>query len=282
MLDKKDINIKPSIFLKINKYPLSEYQINILKLIDKTKSQNKTAKLLNVPPSTVNIIISRMEGKLGFKLVESSKVGTVLTDTGKYILEHYDTILKKIRSENYFGCGYISGEIGKILFENIIISSFDNILSLSNKGLLSIMGVDDPLWGFKYENAIPVVYDNLLFVYYDELNFNNLIGIRYSSQRIMWNILKNENIQYKITKIVRNPFYALDLLYEGYTLVINESFKKYFDRKFKVKKLYYDKTKHTINFVIIDSYYENILIDTIVKKKKYLKSRGFRLVEFLD
>ncbi|ABR56760.1 helix-turn-helix domain-containing protein [Methanococcus aeolicus] len=286
-----------TIGINYNGAPITERQIRILRLISEKKSQNKVAELLSIPPSAVNIQIKRLEKKLGVQLIYSSTYGTILTETAQEIVKYYELRKKRISSDKFIGCGYISGEIGKILFDNIIISSFDNILKLYKMDLLSIIGIDDPYWSMdfgvskfqrSFYDPIPVAYDYFIKVHSPkyEFNHNNLIGIRYSPQRIIWNILKSENITHKITKTVKNPFYALDLVEKGYSLYINKCFEQYIKKEYIVEKPYfYDKTKHTINIIpLYDENNKNVehknIEEIIFKKKKELKNKGFELVDY--
>ncbi len=275
--------LTPILNMEYNNKILTKKQLEILKLISKTKSQHKVAELLHIPPSSVNIQIKRLEKKLGIKLIYSSTSGTILTENAKRIVEKYNTIQNRISNESFVACGYICGELGKILFDNILISSFDNILKLHDMNLTNIIGIDDPYWSFRLGEPIPVVYDHIVVVYKKERNLKNLVGIRYSPQRIVWNILKNDGVNFKITKTVKNPFYAIDLIEKKYTVFINESFSKYIADDYIIEKPYfYEKTKHTLNLIAPNKYYEEIIESTIFKKKREIKNRGFKIVEQYD
>ena len=269
-----------TINIKYNGKLITENQIKILKLISEKKSQNKVAKILNIPPSSVNIQIKRLEKKLGVKLIYSSTSGTILTEPAQNIVKYYESVQKRVSKNPFIACGFISGELGKILFDDIIISSFDNILKLHEMDLTGIVGMDDPYWSFRLGEPIPIAYDYFITAYKEKFDIKNLIGIRYSSQRIIWNILKNHKIDFRITKVVKNPFYAIDLIEEGYSLFINESFVRYIKKDYVVEKPYfYEKTKHTLNFIASNEKYEKLIEHTVNKKKKEIKNRGFEVVE---
>ncbi|HIP17087.1 MAG TPA: LysR family transcriptional regulator [Methanothermococcus okinawensis] len=274
-------NLSATITLRYNGKIITENQIKILELISKTKSQNKVAKLLNISPSSVSIQIKRLEKKLGMDLIDSSASGTMLREHAQDIVDYYNKMKKRITMEPLIACGFICGEVGKILFEDIIISSFDNILKLYNMDLSGIVGIDDPYWSYRLGDPIPVVYDYMVMVYKEEFDTKNLIGIRYSPQRIMWKILKNHNIPFKITKVVKNPFQAIDLLEEGYSLFLNESFTRYVKGDYIIKKPhFYEDTKHTLNFITLNND-EKTIIKSIKRKKKEIENRGFQMVDSL-
>ncbi len=266
--------------MKYNNKIITEKQLEILKLISKTKSQNKVAEILNIPASSVNIQIKRLEKKIGVKLIYSSTSGTILTEDAQHILKHYESTKKRISDEQFITCGFVCGELGKILFDNVLISSFDNILKLYKMNLTGIMGIDDPYWSFRLGEPIPVAYDHVIVAYKEKFNAKNLIGIRHSSQRIVWNILKNDKIDFKITRIVKNPFYAIDLIEDGYTLFLNECLAKYLKNDYIVEKPhFYEKTKHTLNFIATNKEYEQYIEKSVKEKKKEIKNRGFEIVE---
>ena len=187
---------------------------------------------------------------------------------------------KRVSKHPFIACGFISGELGKILFDDILISSFDNILKLYEMDLTSIVGIDDPYWSFRLGEPIPIAYDHFIMAYKENFNVKNLIGIRYSPQRIVWNILKNQNVDFKITKVVKNPFYAIDLIEDGYSLFLNESFAKYIKKDYVIEKPYfYEKTKHTLNFIASNEEHEKLINHVVNKKKKEIESRGFEVIE---
>ncbi|AEH06733.1 helix-turn-helix domain-containing protein [Methanothermococcus okinawensis] len=158
-------NLTTTLNIKYNNKSITEKQIEILKLISENKSQNKVAKILNIPPSSVNIQIKRLEKKLGVKLIYSSTSGTILTESAQNIVKYYESVQKRISKNPFIACGYISGELGKILFDDVVISSFDNIIKLHEMDLTSIIGIDDPYWSFRLGEPIPVAYDHFIMAY---------------------------------------------------------------------------------------------------------------------
>ena len=272
------MDFSSTINIKYRGKEITENQIKIIELLLKTKSQNKVAKILNIPTSSVNIQIKRLEKKLGVKIIQSSTSGTVITEEGQRILEYYRKIKKRIGETSFIACGFISGEVGRILFEDVIISSFDNVLKLHKMGMVKILGIDDPYWSYRLGDPIPVVYDYMVMVYRDKFDLKNLVGIRYSPQRILWNILKSRGIPFRIRKVVKDPLQGIGLVKRGYSLFLNESLIRYVDRDLNVEKPpFYRDTKHTLNFIALED--EENVIKTIRKKKREIESRGYEVVE---
>ena len=257
---------------------ITENQIRIIELLLKTKSQNKVARILNIPTSSVNIQIKRLEKKLGVKIIQSSTSGTVVTEEGQEIVEYYQRIKRRLEETSFIASGFICGEVGRILFEDIVISSFDNVLKLYRMGMVKILGIDDPYWSYRLGDPIPVVYDYMVMVYRDRFDIKNLVGIRYSPQRILWNILKSRGISFRVKKVVKDPLQGIELAKKGYSLFLNESLTRYVDGDLNIEKPpFYRDTKHTLNFIALED--EERVLKAIRRRKKEIESRGFEVVE---
>ncbi|XRO74938.1 helix-turn-helix domain-containing protein [Methanocaldococcus sp. 28A] len=279
----KDIKINLSI--EYNGKLITPNQIKLLMALHKTKSQNEASKLLNISPSSFNIQLKRLENKLRVKLYYSSPNGTILTDAGLEILETYNIHSKRLKPHFFTVSGFVSGEIAKILFENPLITSFDNALRLLKMGFVDILGVDDSYWIYRVGderflkseigstdfNIFLIAYDNFVMVSKKEFDYKNLVGIRFSSQRIVYNILKKEGIKFKVKIKTKNPFRAIELVEEGYSLFLNESLLRYVNDFNVIYPKFYEKTVHAINFI---SFGKDVKIDK--KELKKIKKLGFK------
>jgi len=286
-MDELDVNTPIEYMGKI----ITPNQIKLLLALHKTKSQNEASKLLKISPSSFNIQLKRLEKKLGVKIYDSSPNGTILTSAGLNILEEYFAVRKRT-SKNFFTVsGFVSGEIAKTIFEDPIITSFDNALKLLTLGLVDVLGVDDSYWIYRLNDErflkadlgnfnfdiFLIAYDHFIMVSKGSFDYKNLIGVRFSSQRIVYNILRREGIKFKIKKRVKNPFIAIDLVEEGYSLFLNESLIKYVeDRGVNIHyPNFYEKTIHAINFI---SFEENKFDKKDLEKmRKKAKKLGFKV-----
>ncbi|ENN96140.1 hypothetical protein J422_03738 [Methanocaldococcus villosus KIN24-T80] len=255
--------MKADIILKDKDKFVTSNQILLLLALYKTKSQNSAAKLLNISPSSFNIQLKRLEKKLGFKLYYSSPNGTVLTEKAINLLEEYLIKKSRLESERFTVSGYISGELAKKLFDDPIITSFNNAIKLLKMDLVDILGLDDSYWLYRLEDdrflksevgnkKIDIIHtyeDHFVMVYKEEFNYKNLIGIRYSPHRILYNILKSNNINFRVRIRVNNPFKAIELVNKGYSLFLNESLIKYAEGLNIEYPKFYEKTIHTITFI---------------------------------
>ena len=279
--------MKADLIIEYKGKSITPNQIKLLMALHKTKSQNEAAKLLNIKPSSFNIQLKRLEDKLGVKLYYSSPNGTVLTDVGLEILETYNLYSKRLKNHYFTVSGFVSGEIAKILFDNPMITSFDNALKLLKMGFVDVLGVDDSYWIYRLGderflksevgscdfNIFLIAYDNFVMVSKGEFDYKNLVGIRFSSQRIVYNILKKEGIKFKVKIKTKNPFKAIELVDEGYSLFLNESLLKYVDDGFNVEyPSFYEKTIHAINFISFD---KDVKIDKTDIKR--IKKLGFKI-----
>ncbi|MBA2861120.1 LysR family transcriptional regulator [Methanococcus maripaludis] len=255
---------------------ITKTQVEILKSVSETRSQNKTAEILGIPPSTVNIQIKRLENKLDLKLTYSSPAGTMLSPDAELIVAYYNAYLERTSKEKFIACGFISGEVGRILFDDVLVSSFSNVLRLYRSNLTSVVGIDDPYWSYRLGDPVPVAFDHFVMVSKGDFNFKNLLGVNYSAHRIVWKTLKNEKIDFRVSKVVKNPFYAIDLLEEGYSMFLNTCLLRYVKKDYLIETPdYYDKTKHTINFILNKSIPEDEFEEVLYKKEKEIKSAGF-------
>ncbi|MCS3922699.1 hypothetical protein M2325_001395 [Methanococcus voltae PS] len=287
----KDTKLSPVIQLKYYNQIITNNQLQILKLLKLHKSQHKVAELLKTPVSSINIQMKRLESKLNLKLLDSSPSGSTLSKEAEDIVSYYKSLDKRILEKPFVACGFISGEIGKLLFEDILISSFENILRLYNSGLTKVVGIDDPYWSYRLEGEpFPIAKDYYVMVHNSKINdrfdYKNMIGIHHSAHRIVWKTLKQQQINFKITKVVKNPFYAIDLLDEGYSLFLNHSLLRYLKKEHVVEiPKYYEKTYYSVNFMNtlkisndVDSNFEKEFEELIYKKEKEIKNAGFELI----
>ena len=278
--------MKADLIIEYKGKSITPNQIKLLMALHKTKSQNEAAKLLNIKPSSFNIQLKRLEDKLGVKLYYSSPNGTILTDVGLEILETYNLYSKRLKSHYFAVSGFVSGEIAKILFDNPMITSFDNALKLLKMGFVDVLGVDDSYWIYRLGderflksevgscdfNIFLIAYDNFVMVSKGEFDYKNLVGVRFSSQRIVYNILKKEGIKFKVKIKTKSPFKAIELIDEGYSLFLNESLLRYVD-DFNVEyPKFYEKTIHAINFISFD---KDVKIDKTDIKR--IKKLGFKI-----
>ncbi len=74
---KMDFKIKPKlkIFINFNDKEISEEELMILMVLNATKSFSGASKILSTPSTTLYYKVKKMEKKIGFKLIETSKGG---------------------------------------------------------------------------------------------------------------------------------------------------------------------------------------------------------------
>ena len=138
-----------------------------LKAIKSEKSQRKAAKELGISHTVLNRRIIKAEELLSHPLVKVSNKGSVLTDYAKDLLEEYESLEQRLDDEETWvmAGGFISCEFVRELamayqLDNIRIlqTDMDTAFDLANKGLVDILGFDDPVQAYIYDlEPIPLV-----------------------------------------------------------------------------------------------------------------------------
>lgn len=219
----------PKVSLEIEGHIFSYKLFEALKLVSKTWSQRKASKLLGISHAVLNRRIREAEEKLGFKLVITTGAGSGLTDEAIKILQKYEKYTNRLKErEKIVICGgYISSNLMEIMSTEyglnsaIYKTSDKEALYLASLDMVDILTFDDPVHAFINNlDFIPIAYDHLvLFSGADvtindinDLNGKNFVEVVDSSQRLAWNTMDDNKIQYKITEEFKSPYEALKFI----------------------------------------------------------------------
>lgn len=214
-----------------------------LKAIKSNKSQRKAAKELGISHSVLNRRIIRAEELLSQPLVTVSNRGSMLTGYALNLLEKYETYEQRLDDDEYLvmAGGFISCEFIRELsiayqMENIKILQTDmnTAFDLANKGLVDILGFDDPVQAYIYDlEPIPLGRDNLMLLTHGEEEFNDIydlngldfVEVEGSAQRLAWTTLANNDLDFNIVKTVNSFHEAIRLVEQNENLYtfINKS-----------------------------------------------------------
>jgi molybdenum-dependent DNA-binding transcriptional regulator ModE len=241
------MKFKPEIGMEIDGNSYGHKLFKTLQTISKTSSQRKTAEKLNVAHSVLNRRIKNAESKLGFKLVESSKAGSYLTEKANQLLEKYMEYENKVSDMDkimIYG-GPITLGLLEYLKDDFLADiglyscSDENSYSLAKKNSVDILALDDPLLGFK-ENLefIPIAHDYLVLLTNDEnqrtneiKQINDLDGLDFVSvngtaQRLAWQTLKDKGVNFNIVEIINSQYDAFKMIKNSKSLYtfLNASF----------------------------------------------------------
>ncbi len=215
----------PKVSLIIEGHTFSYKLFEALKYVSKTYSQRKAAQKLGISHAVLNRRIKEAEEKLGFKLLVATGAGSGLTDKATEILQKYEKYTKRLnKREKLIICGgYASSRlmetISSIYGLNAAVyrTSDENAIHLASLDMVDILTLDDPVQVFiRNLDFIPIAYDHLVLVPgknihsdINELKGKNFVEILDSPQRLAWNTLDDNKIQYKLVKEFKSPYDAM-------------------------------------------------------------------------
>lgn len=214
-----------------------------LKAIKSTNSQRKAAKELGISHTVLNRRIIRAEEMLSQPLVRVSNRGSELTAFAKNLLEKYESYEHRLDDDSslIMAGGFISCEFIRELsiayqLENIKILQTDmnTAFDMANKGLVDILGFDDPVQAYIYDlEPVPLGRDNLMLLTHGNEEFNNIndlnglefVEVEGSAQRLAWTTLANNDLDFNIVKTVNSFHEAIRLVEQNENLYtfINKS-----------------------------------------------------------
>jgi len=260
-----------------------------LESLNRTHSQRKSAKELNISHTVFNRRILKAEEKLGFKLTEKKGNGSGLTNNGIKLLEEYRKYLIQIAEPNNINIA--GGHISSGLLESIdlpfninVYSSNDNdAFKLAKRGVVDLLTLDDPLIAYERDiNFIPIAYDYLVLISspntpeikkIEDLDNLEFVKVDGSAQRLAWNTLEHYNLNYTIKDKVNSQFDAFKLVRNSENLYsfLNAS---YFNGN-EILKL---DTRHVISLVKVndeDPKTDELINYLLTKGQKDIESQGF-------
>ena len=260
-----------------------------LESLNRTHSQRKSAKELNISHTVSNRRILKAEEKLGFKLTEKKGNGSGLTNNGIKLLEEYRKYLIQIAEPNNINIA--GGHISSGLLESIdlpfninVYSSNDNdAFKLAKRGVVDLLTLDDPLIAYERDiNFIPIAYDYLVLISspntpeikkIEDLDNLEFVKVDGSAQRLAWNTLEHYNLNYTIKDKVNSQFDAFKLVRNSENLYsfLNAS---YFNGN-EILKL---DTRHVISLVKVndeDPKTDELINYLLTKGQKDIESQGF-------
>ena len=268
-MDGKNI-IKPEIGIEIDGISFNYKFFETLESLSKTYSQRKTAKELKVSHSVLNRRVKNAEDKLGEKLVVTVGSGSELSPKGYELLDIYYKYKNRLedREEIIIAGGHIiTGLLQAISydlpFKTLIYSSDDeSAYELAKQNLVDILALDDPLLAFENDlNFTAIAYDHLVLISpngkeierIEDLEGLKFIGVKGSAQRLAWNTLRQENINFTIEREVKSQFDAFKIVRnsEEYYTFLNASY-------FNGNEILKNETRHVISLVQIDDTKEDI------------------------
>ena len=260
-----------------------------LESLNRTHSQRKSAKELNISHTVFNRRILQAEEKLGFKLTMKKGNGSDLTSNGVRLLEEYRKYLIQIAEPDNINIA--GGHISSSLLEsinlpfniNVYSSSDEDAFKLARRGVVDLLTLDDPLIAYERDiNFIPIAYDYLVLISSpnsEEINsikdLNNLdfVKVNGSAQRLAWNSLEHYDLNYNFKHEVNSQFDAFKLVKNSKNLhsFLNASY-------FNGNEILKFDTRHVISLVKVnddDSKTDEFINYLITKSQKEIEKQGF-------
>ena len=260
-----------------------------LESLNRTNSQRKSAKELNISHTVFNRRILKAEKELGIKLTEKRGNGSSLTIDGTALLEEYRKYLIQIAEPNNINIA--GGHISSGLLEsinlpfntNVYSSTDEDAFKLARRGVVDLLTLDDPLIAYERDiNFTPIAYDYLVLISspeskeikrigdLDGLDFVKVCG---SAQRLAWNSLEHYDLDYNIKHEVNSQFDAFKIVKNAENLYsfLNASY-------FKGNKILKFDTRHVISLVKVnedDSKTDDLINYLITKGQKDIEKQGF-------
>lgn len=260
-----------------------------LESLNRTHSQRKSAKELNISHTVFNRRILKAESKLGIKLTQKKGNGSILTNDGVRLLEEYRKYLIQIAEPNNINIA--GGHISSSLLEsidlpfniNVYSSSDEDAFKLAKRGVVDLLTLDDPLIAYERDiNFIPIAYDHLVLISspgskevtsikdLDNLDFVKVDG---SAQRLAWNSLEHYDLNYNIKHRVNSQFDAFKLVKNSKNLhsFLNASY-------FNGNKILKFDTRHVISLVKVnddDPKTDDFINYLLTKAQKDIENQGF-------
>lgn len=282
------MKIKPKLSLIIGGETLSFKFFETLDIVSQTRSQRGAAKILGISHAVLNRRIIETERKLNMELVISTGAGSQLTEDGLRLLKQYHQLTKRLDTHKkpVICGGYVSSGLVEVLaseygLDALIYQTEDeSALHLYDMGLVDILTLDDPVKAFMRDlDFIPMARDHLVLVTpsneeiedLSELKGKKFVEVTGSAQRLAWNTLDNEGINYKIVNVLKSPYEALKVVKNSqdmYTF-INNSFTTGSD----VLK---EDTSHILTMVLFNP--ENEKFKGFIE---YINGRGRKLIKEL-
>lgn len=265
------MKFQPTLNLQINGETFSYRLFDALGEITNTWSQREAAKRLGISHAVLNRRIRDAEGKLGFKLVETTGAGSGLSPQGMRILEKYQSYLRRLADKDVpvIGGGPIATGLMDVLarrygLKATIYTTNDlTALKMAEMDLVDILVLDDPVHAFMHDlDFIPIARDDLVLVSGSDENLENVDQLRgrefveviHSAQRLAWNTLDHLRVDYEIVDVCSSPENALKMVKARENLLTfqNRSFMSPLLDSFTVSDIMAEDTSHIISMVILD------------------------------
>ncbi|KAF5083352.1 LysR family transcriptional regulator [Methanobacterium aggregans] len=265
----------PKLNLFINGHEFNYKFFETLECVSKTWSQREAAKRLGVSHAVLNRRIRDAEDKLGKRIVETTGAGSGLTDYGLEILQKYQEYMQRLQGREIpvICGGHISSGLMEVLSSEYGLESHvyrtqdESAIQLAQRDMVDILTFDDPVQAFMRDlDFTPVAYDHLVLVSgggytpksMDDINGMSFVEVPGSSQRLAWNTLDENGVDYRVVELVKSPYEALKRVQK------NEDLYTFLNSSFAGgSNVLENETKHIISLVNLNP--ENLVLKDFIE-----------------
>lgn len=202
------MEIRTKTYQVINDKTVTNRQLEILSAVEKHGSMTAAAAALGISVPVVHKYISQIEKAAGVPITESTPMGTILTESGKTIVEKHNATELRCRDDRRFTvcCSPVTEDLMmsvlsalKLTEAELIISDDENNLRMMKEGLADYTLLDDPMYLFDAEEFEWAEVGYMGMVMVD--NGPSFIKYRYGAQRVAYMYLDSEGRDYKIDSV---------------------------------------------------------------------------------
>ena len=265
----------PKLNLFINGHEFNHKFFETLECVSKTWSQREAAKRLGISHAVLNRRIRDAEDKLGERIVETTGAGSGLSEYGFEILHRHHEYMQRLQEREIpvICGGHISSGLMEVLSSEYGLESHvyrtqdEAAIQLAQRDMVDVLTFDDPVQAFMRDlDFTPIAYDHLVLVSggedvpksMDDINGMGFVEVPGSSQRLAWNTLDDNGVDYKIVELVKSPYEAIKRVQksEGLYTFLNSSFAE-------GSNVLDKETKHIISLVNLNP--ENVALKDFVE-----------------
>jgi len=205
----------PEIVLTAGEEQITLRQLEVLRAVASSRSQNAAARRLGISTAVLNRQVKELERRAGMELVKTTARGSELTADGQQIIRILDAMCKRMtrQKELTVGCTSVSQAIVERICSKLVsrgvkvrllVADDETNVSMSSSGLLDIIFTDDPQIAYDYpkEGRVHEVTGDYLIQCGRGENYAILTS---GPQRIGFDTLRQERRPFKIKKTVFSP-----------------------------------------------------------------------------
>lgn len=219
------MQLESTVSLSVNGVRITQRQLEALKSLQENGSKASAARSLGISAPVLHRYIQTLEKGTGLKLINTSPVGTKLTDDGRHILAEHAAIDNRLRHRQRFrvACTPVTEHLMMAILSegetemDLVISDDDNNVRDLQAGLVDFIVLDDPQYLYDIDDVLWQDVGETTMVHIDR--GPRYIRYRYGAQRIAYRHLDSNGLNYTVD---RTTMRLEDLMESGLSFFIDE------------------------------------------------------------